>query len=172
MKQKVLLSLALGTLLVASFGCKKAEYTTETGATQPPQTATTAEIAGTTNPNDLSPITAQYYIDDVKVGNGMGTDGLIGTDMTTDLFTAGQPIYLTMKVNDAPATAGVKVVWYGPNDTKINEESKSIALGSKTLSFEAPNTSKWAIGGYHAEVWIGDEKVKSENFKIVDRINP
>ncbi|MGK2856025.1 MAG: hypothetical protein ACSLFQ_02335 [Thermoanaerobaculia bacterium] len=171
MKQKVLISLALGTLLVASFGCKKAEYTTETGAEQPPQVATTQEIAGTTNPNDLNPMTAQSYIDDVKVGNALGTDGLIGIDKTTDMFTAGQPIYLTMTVNDAPATAAVKVVWYGPNDTKITEESKSIAVGAKTLSFEAPSTSSWAIGGYHAEVWIGDEKVKSEDFKIVDRIN-
>lgn len=171
MKQKALVSLALGALLIASFGCKKAEETTEAGATQPPQSATTAEMAGTTNPTDLSAITAHTYIDDVKMGHGLGADGSIAEDKSGDSFSPGQTIHLTMTVKDAPATAAVKVAWYGPNETKINEETKSIAVGATTLAFEAADTSKWALGDYRAEVWIGDEKVSTKDFKIVDLTN-
>jgi hypothetical protein len=86
-----------------------------------------------------------------------------------DDFAPGDPIYLTMKVGDAPAGSEVKVVWYGPGEMKVKEESKAVNQGDKYLTFEAANTGSWQKGDYRAEVWIGDEKVNQQELQIVDQ---
>lgn len=161
------LVLALAVVLALSFiACKKTEQELGSPA-EVPQTATTAEQPGTTATTDLNPVAAQSYIDDVTIGHEVGADGTIPTGRTGDDFAPGAPIHVAMKVKDAPATASVKVVWYGPGETKINEESKPVPPGATTLSFSA-NSTGWAKGDYRAEVWIGDEKVNTQQFQIVD----
>jgi hypothetical protein len=166
MMKKKLLVVAFSVLLVASYGCKKTEQ--EMGGTaEVPPVATTQEQAGTTSPTDLNPVAAQSYIDDVTIGHEVGADGTIPTGKTGDDFAPGQPIHVVVKVKDAPAASGVKVVWYGPGETKISEDDKQVAAGAKTLDFTA-DTKGWAKGDYRAEVWIGDEKVNTQQFQIVD----
>ncbi|HXG57451.1 MAG TPA: hypothetical protein VNL91_00315 [Thermoanaerobaculia bacterium] len=148
-------------------GCKKTEETV--GAdTAPGQTTTTGEIAGTASPGDLNPVSAQAYVDDVTIGHEVGSDGTIPAGHTGDDFKAGDPIHVAMKVKDAPAGAAVKVVWMGPNETKIGEEQKDVPPGATSLTFTASNTRRWAKGDYRAEVWIGDERVNTQQFQIVD----
>lgn len=170
MKQKTLTSLAMVALVVSAFGCTKTEEATG-GDVQSPQVATTAEMPGMTNLDDLNPAAAQSYIDSVKMGHGLGLDGSIAADKADDNFTPGQPIHLAMTVKDAPADAAVKVVWYGPNETKIVEEQKKVPRGATTLAYSATDTSSWAKGDYRADIWIGDEKVSSQQFRIVDLTN-
>ncbi|MFA6957490.1 MAG: hypothetical protein WC538_16585 [Thermoanaerobaculia bacterium] len=169
MKKKTFMSLGLAMALAVSFGCKRTEAVAETD-TQPLKT-TTAEIPGTASPNDLNPVTAQSYVDDFVMGHGLAPEGVVAADKKGDSFSPGQPIHLTMTVKDAPANAAVKVVWYGPAETKIRTEQKSVPVGATTLAFSSTETAKWAIGDYRAEVWIGDEKVDTESFKIVDLTN-
>lgn len=163
------MSLALAMVLAVSFGCKKSEAVAE--VTGPPIKTTTTEIPGTASPNDLSPATAQSYIDDVTMGHALAPEGVIAMDQKGDNFSAGQPIHLTMTVRDAPANAAVKVVWYGPGETKIRTEQKSVPVGATTLAFSSTETAKWVNGEYRAEVWIGDEKVDTESFRIGDLTN-
>jgi hypothetical protein len=73
-----------------------------------------------------------------------------------------------MSVNDAPVGSSVKVIWFGPNDTKVGEESKAVASGEQHMDFTAQDTKAWNKGDYRAEIWAGDEKVNSEQFQIVD----
>jgi hypothetical protein len=170
MRQNITMSLALAALVAASFGCMKTENA--------PETATTAEIAGTTNPGDLNPLSAQAYIDNVQLGHMLNADGTMMTEPMTDgtitiehvndTFSPGQTVHVTMSVRDAPAGAAVKVAWYGPNDTLIGEEQKSVPAGATTLAFSASDTSTWQLGDYRAEVWIGDEKVSTQQFKMTD----
>lgn len=177
MKQRIVTTLAMAALVTASFGCMKTETASEGSGTSP-QTATTAEIAGTTNPDDLNPIAAQAYIDDVQLGHMLNadgtmmtehmTDGTMMTEYVTDTFSPGQTVHVTMSVRDAPADAAVKVAWYGPNDTLIAEEQKNIPAGATTLAFSASDTSKWLPGDCRAEVWIGDEKVSTQQFKMTN----
>ena len=136
--------------------------------TAEPVATTTVEQPGTSAPSDLAPPTAQSYIDDVTIGSELAPDGSMVTGKTGDDFAPGQPVHVTMEVGDAPPTSAVKVVWYGPNETKIGEESKSVVAGQKYLSFTASDTASWAKGDYRAEVWIGDEKVNQQLFQIVD----
>lgn len=177
MKQRIVTTLAMAALVTASFGCMKTETASE-GNGKSPQTATTAEIAGTTSPDDLNPIAAQTYIDDVQLGHMLNADGTMMTEPMTDgtitiehvndTFSPGQTVHVTMSVRDAPADAAVKVAWYGPNDTLIAEEQKNVPAGAKTLAFSASDTSKWQLGDFRAEVWIGDEKVSTQQFKMTN----
>jgi hypothetical protein len=150
----------LASLIVA--GCGRDE------TAEPPATVTTSEQPGVTNPSDVAPITAQTWIDDVTIGSELAADGSMVTGKTGDDFAPGQAIHLTMEVGDAPPNSAVKVVWVGPNETKIGEENKPVVAGQKYLPFSVTDTSKWAKGDYRAEVWIGDEKVNTQQFQIVD----
>lgn len=164
MRTKVVLLLSLSVALFLG-ACKQEGAEPEGGA---PPTATTAEMAGTSSPTDVNPMAAATWIDDVTIGHEVGADGTIPTGKTGDDFAPGQPIHIAMKVADAPAGSAVKVAWFGPNETKIGEEQKNVPTGAQTLTFSATDTKSWAKGDYRAEVWVGDEKVNTQQFQIVD----
>ena len=138
---------------------------------EPVVDATTVEQPGVTATGDLAPTTAQSYIDDVTIGSELAPDGSMVAGRTGDDFAPGQPIHIAMEVGDTPPASVVKVVWYGPNETMIGEETKSVTTGVKYLNFTAQDTASWAKGDYRAEVWIGDEKVNQQQFQIVDAAN-
>lgn len=160
---KKLATVFLAALFVLSLAACGRDETAE-----PPATTTTAEQPGTASPSDIAPTTAQSWIDDVTIGHELAADGSMATGKGGDDFAPGDPIYLTMEVGDAPPSSTVKVVWYGPGETKINEENKPVVSGQKYLSFNVTDTKSWAKGDYRAEVWIGDEKVNTQQFQIVD----
>lgn len=162
MKKISLFTVIALALVLTAIGCGRDE------TAEPAPTATTVEQAGTEAPNDLNPVTAQTWIDDVTIGSELAPDGSMAAGKTGDDFAPGQPVHLTMEVGDAPPGSAVKVVWYGPNETKINEETKPVESGKKYLSFTAAETASWTKGDYRAEVWIGDEKVNQQQFQIVD----
>jgi hypothetical protein len=147
--------------------CHKEESTasTETTATA----ATTSEIPSTTSPNDLSPVKAQMFIDDVTIGHEVAADGTIPAGKTGDDFAPGETVNIAMKVNDAPAGSAVKVVFFGPGEKNLGDETKQ-TTGAKFLTFQK-STKGWAKGDYRAEVWIGDEKVNTQQFQVVDAKN-
>jgi hypothetical protein len=153
-------------VFVVAIGCKKTEETV-TGTEPTATAATTSEIAGTTSPNDLNPVQAQSFIDDVTIGHEVGADGAIPAGKTGDDFAPGQTVYITMKVKDAPANSAVKIVYNGKDNAKVGEETKQVPSGATYLSFEK-STKGWAKGDYTADVFIGDEKVNTQHFQVVD----
>ena len=162
-KLSLLLLLVLGLAVTLTTACGRDE------TAEPPATTTTVEQPGTSSPSDVAPVTAQTWIDDVTIGSELAADGSMAPGKTGDDFAPGQPIHLTMEVGDAPPNSAVKVVWYGPGETKVGEENKPVVAGQKYLPFTAANTSSWGKGDYRAEVWIGDEKVNTQQFQIVDK---
>ncbi|HYI12325.1 MAG TPA: hypothetical protein VEK57_24945 [Thermoanaerobaculia bacterium] len=159
MNKTLISALALSLTLVA---CGRDE------TAEAPATTTTVEQPGTSSPSDIAPTTAQSWLDDVTIGHELAPDGSIVTGTGGDDFAPGQPIHIAIETGDAPPAAVVKVVWYGPNETKINEENKPVVAGQKYLNFTAADTASWAKGDYRAEIWIGDEKVNTQQFQIVD----
>ena len=154
-KYLVFVALAVGLMLMGA--CRQEEA---------PPDATMTEMAGTTNPVDVSPMAAQTWLDDVTIGYEIGADGAIVTGRTGDDFTPGQPIHLAIETSDAPANSAVKVVWYAPVEKIIAEEQKNVEAGKKYLNFTT-NTRAWAKGDYRVEIWVGDEKVNTQQFQIV-----
>lgn len=135
-------------------------------------TATTTseqEQPGTEQPGDLNPVEAQMAIDDVTLGHNMNSDNTIPADQQGDDFAPGETVHLSMEVGDTPAGSLVKVVWFGPGESRINEETKTVNTGDKYLAFHSGDTASWAKGDYRAEVWIGDEKVNTQQFQVVDK---
>jgi hypothetical protein len=153
---------ALGGLALLN-GCGGREE-----ATEAPPTATTQEQPGTDMPSDVSPVNAQTWLDDFTIGSELGSDGAVAAGKTGDDFAPGQAVHIAMQVGDAPQGAAVKVMWYGPNETPMGEETKTVASGQQYLNFTAKDTKSWQKGDYRAEIWVGDEKVNQQMFQIVD----
>lgn len=161
MFRSLMMVVFVATLMLFAAACRE-----EASEARPE--ATTAEQPGVGGTGDVSPLNAQTWIDDVTLGHEVGADGSIVTGKTGDDFAPGQPIHLSMDVDDAPENTAVKVVWYGPGETKVSEETKNVAPNQKYMTFAAQNTASWTKGDYRAEVWVGDEKVNTQQFQIVD----
>ena len=162
---KIFILLVLLLTMTGVLGCGRDE-------TAEPPVTTTVEQPGISDPADVAPVTAQTWIDDVTIGSELAADGSVVAGETGDDFARGQPVHLAIEVGDAPPNSSVKVLWYGPNETKVREESKPVLAGGKYLNFTAADTASWAEGDYRAEVWIGDEKVNTQQFQIGAPIPP
>ena len=169
MKSLKLMALLLAMALPLAVGCKSKEGAEMDDRDDTATSVTEQEKSGVNQPGDLNPAEAQTMVDDVTIGKSVGADGTIAVDQQGDDFAPGDPVYVAMKVGDAPAGSAVKVVWYGPGETKIGEEQKTVATGQPYLSFKSADTSSWQKGDYRAEVWIGDEKVNTQQFNLTDK---
>ena len=169
--KKMLALMLLLVCLPLALACSPRE-TAETDDSDRSDTATTTseqEQPGTEQAGDLNPVEAQMAIDDVTLGHSMNPDNTIPADQQGDDFAPGETVHLAMEVGDTPAGSLVKVVWFGPGETRIGDETKTVNTGDKYLAFHSADTASWAKGDYRAEVWIGDEKVNQQQFQIVDK---
>jgi hypothetical protein len=167
MKRSKLIALLLTSMLPFVLACQTTEEAEPDDAEDTAAVPMEQEAPGTEHPSDLNPPEAQAMIDDVTIGHNVGADGMIAMEDQGDDFAPGQKVYITMNVSDAAAGSAVKVDYFGPGETKVGEETKPIAAGAKYLTFEA-DTTGWGNGDYRAEVWIGDEKVNTQQFQVVD----
>ena len=169
MNAKKMLVLLLLLMLPLAIACGPKE---QAESDDPDDTATSVsekEKAGVDQPGDLNPVEAQTMVDDVTIGHSTAADGSIAADQQGDDFAPGEEIHVSMEVGDTPAGSAVKVVWYGPGETRIDEETKTVNAGDHYLAFQSKDSTSWAKGDYRAEVWIGDEKVNTQQFQIVDK---
>ncbi|MES1243437.1 MAG: hypothetical protein ABUT39_17640 [Acidobacteriota bacterium] len=169
MKLTKLLSVLLLLLLPLAIACKPKEQAEADDKDDTATTVSETEKPGVNAPGDLNPVEAQTMIDDVTIGHSTAADGSIAADQQGDDFAPGEVVHVSMEVGDTPAGSAVKVVWYGPGETKVGEETKTVVAGDHYKSFESAATTSWAKGDYRAEVWIGDEKVNTQQFQIVDK---
>lgn len=133
----------------------------------PPPMATTSEVPGMNSgsPTDVNPVQAQSWIDDVKTGKTLDSEGKVAEHEKVT-YRVGDTVFVSMKVGDAPANAAVMAVWKAsPGDREINRETKNVTAGQKILSF-SQSSKGWGAGTYTVDVFIGDEKVGSETFVI------
>lgn len=168
MKTSKLLALLFALILPLSVACRTHEQAEVDDQDDTAATATEQEVPATDREGDLNPVEAQTMIDDVTIGKEVGADGMIATEDQGDDFAPGETVYLTMNVADAPAGSVVKVAWFGPGETRVGDQEKQVETGSQYLTFETADTASWQKGDYRAEVWIGDEKVNTQQFQIVD----
>lgn len=167
MKTK-LAAILLATLLPMALACNREQAEVDDPDDTAAQT-TDQEVAGVDQPGDLNPVEAQTMVDDVTIGRAVGADGTIAADQQGDDFAPGEPIVIAMKVGDAPAGSVVRIDFYGPGEQKVGDATKTVAAGDQHLDFQAGDTASWPKGDYRADVWVGDEKVNSQQFQIVDR---
>ncbi|HVR44315.1 MAG TPA: hypothetical protein VMS56_12825 [Thermoanaerobaculia bacterium] len=149
----------LALALAAFTACAREQVPTETSET---------ELAGTTSPGGVNPLSAQNWIDGVTIGSEVGDDGSIVAGSAGADFAPGEPIFVVLEVSDAPPASAVKVVWLGPGETEVGEQQKNVAIDQTHVSFQAPDTAAWQLGDHRVEVWVGDEQVSTQQFRIVE----
>lgn len=160
MKSKFLALVAIMLLTLVVGACREE-------ASEAPMETSTDEIAGVGDPNDVSPMNAQTWLDDFTIGSEMNADGSIEMGNTGDDFAPGQMVYYAMEVGEAPEGAAVKAMWYGAGEAVVHEEGKSVTVGQKYMTFTA-DTTGWAKGDYRVDAWVGDERVNEQHFQVVD----
>ncbi|MGH9458735.1 MAG: hypothetical protein ACRD2J_13975 [Thermoanaerobaculia bacterium] len=151
-------TLILAAILLALAACAREEVPTTPSAT---------EVSGTTAIQDVNPITAQSWLDGFALGSEVGPEGTIAEGAAKNEFAPGDPIHVTMEVGDAPPASAVKVVWIGPGDAPVGDEIRNVAGGQEQMHFQAPDTTAWPAGAYRVEVWVADENVSTQQFRII-----
>jgi hypothetical protein len=154
----------LGTGLLA--GCDEAprESYVEPGATT---RVSQGEIPGRQSPSDLSPITAQRYVDEVRLGRGLDPEGQVPRDLVSQTFASGSPIYLSMEVTDAPAGSLIQAsLLDAATAEKVWSAQKSVPAGQSYLSFKVDDSLP--RGSYRAQLIIGDETVALREFEVIE----
>jgi hypothetical protein len=166
-KTMIFLLAAALPLAVACHPKQGAEYAKKSDtATQ----VSDKEKPGVNRPGDLSPAQAQRMIDDVAIGHQVESDGTIANTNQGHQFQPGEPVFIAMSVKDAPAGTAVRVDLYGPGDQKVAQDQKPVTAGERNMAFKLADTGgSWKPGEYHADVWVGDEKVDTQRFEISDQ---
>lgn len=164
---KQMIGVVSAGLLFAVAGCSKtAEQVTSVpaapGAVIAPSPGVVPPAATDTTAPDA--VTAETWVDNVALGGTLAQNGAVESEK--DEFSPGEGVHLSMQVDDAPPATTVTVHWYGPNNKDLGEQIKPIIEGTEYLSFTKDST-QWKRGEYRAEVWVGDEKVEEEKFKVV-----
>jgi hypothetical protein len=163
-------SLILLLMLCAGVACQKSESTTaatETTATTA-TSATTASATPQTSTTTTGTVPPDTWVDNlvIDLGTEAGPDGAVPPGKGSHEFKPGQSVVVSIEASSAPANTAVKLVWFGPNDSKLGEETKTTAAGQKYLTFTRTDTQKWAKGDYRIEIWLGDKDAGAETFKV------
>jgi len=125
-----------------------------------------SEIPGTHSPEDLDPITAQRWIDDVQVGRALDMNNRVPGTASADTFTLSDTIYVSMEVTDAPAGSAVRVtIMNRVTGESLWSREKSVPPGRSHLHFNLGARTLGA-GDYRVEVVVGDEPVATRSFKV------
>jgi hypothetical protein len=146
----------------------QAENREDAADEQPTTAVSEQEQPGTDQPADLNPMQAAARIDEVRLGRLAGGDNMVPEDAEVDDFAPGDPVVVSMDVSGTPPQSAVKVVWMGPGDSRLGEETQTVEAGTMALMFRAPDTSAWKVDDeYRAEVWLADEKIADVDFDVV-----
>jgi len=139
------------TLLAAAFAIR-CGHEPEPGATTE---VVDREIPGMHASNDLDPVTANRWIDDVRL-DGTPTPGE---------FHAGETVLVTMRVNDAPAGSVVRVSIHDAGDREVWVDERPVSREEPRLSFSI-TAHRLGSGAYEARVLVGDEIVARRSFAV------
>lgn len=97
----------------------------------------------------------ETYEDSFRIGKKAASDGTVTSE--TDKFTAGEPIYISFVIRNAPADASAKVLWKRiDGNVRMGEEQKPLS-SSGFVSFAVKDTSAWPPGRYRLEKSFGRE---------------
>ncbi|HUF17755.1 MAG TPA: hypothetical protein VMS12_06905 [Thermoanaerobaculia bacterium] len=146
------------TATLISFGCRRDADLT--------QAVTDTSI---TDPASIAPPEARVadqWLGDFTLGATLDPEGRMPLGQSARGFNAGDTIYFAMRIQDAPAGAIVRTVWYGRDNLKVHEETRQVVAGESYLHFQSPPTESWPPGRYKVEAWAGEQLVRSEEFDI------
>lgn len=114
-----------------------------------------------------APLRTLPWVSDFRLGAALDDSGRLA--QLKDEFAPGEPVYLSMQVNDVPRGTVVRIYWYWPNNLTLGYETQTVSFRQARLRFGQSDTRGWPEGAYRAEVWIGDDKIQVQHFDILAR---
>jgi hypothetical protein len=170
MHSKMFIVLMAG-VLAATLGTACArEETTETttdttwGDTAYTETGTTATRtdADRTGMGDTGP--GAEWVSSVRLGREINAEGGVPIGSASSTFRTGEPIYIAMEIDERPPQGDVRVVWFGPTNNQIGEDTRQVQPDT-VINFRAPDGINQP-GEYRVDVMAGNALVKTERFTI------
>lgn len=140
------------TVLAAAIAVRCGSIEPEPGATSE---VIAHEIPGTHAENDLDPVTAHLWIDDVRL------DGTSGSGR----YRPGDTVLVSMRVTDAPAGSVVRVSIHDAGNQEVWADERQVSPRDPRLSFTITG-HRLGAGAYEARVLVGDEVVARRNFEV------
>jgi len=148
--------------LAAAAGCGPAsEEATREPATAEPASEGAASAPGAPHASGTKP-----WLDDIRLGRAVGPDGGVPGPGEAKEFTAGETVYVSMAVEDAPADASVHVVYRDAAGATVSEDAKKVPAGAGHLYFDSGDTTGWPAGTYRVVVAADGDEVGDLEFRV------
>jgi hypothetical protein len=139
--------------------------------------ATAAVIAGllvgcrqagpTTSRKAVVPIAQPVFIEESKLGTGVGANGMATGESAT--FAPGDPIYFSMRFEQSPRGLAATARWFeGAGDKEVAYQRHEMK-GAKSVTFDMRDTRKWKPGHYRVEGYWGGNLADTKEFDIVPK---
>lgn len=109
---------------------------------------------------------AEAWLDEVSIGRAVDPQGAVPPEGEGTEFAAGEVVYVSMAVGDAPPDAAVHVVFYGADGGKVAEDEKKVPAEASYLYFDSGDTRGWEPGGYRVEVAVDGEVVAERDVTL------
>lgn len=111
-------------------------------------------------------VEAEVWLDDVAIGRAVDPRGAVPPESEGTDFAAGDVVYVSMAVGEAPPDAAVHVVFYGAGGGKVAEDEKKVPAGASYLYFDSGDTHNWEPGTYRVEVAVDGEVVAERDVTL------
>jgi hypothetical protein len=107
--------------------------------------------SATQGPATQAPALRSPFVSLYRIGRSQAPDG--STTGETDMFAAGETVYMSFTVKNAPSDAKVRLVFSTlPDNRKVAELESTSTNGF--VSFGMKDTKSWAPGTYRAEYFL------------------
>lgn len=149
--------------LLAGGGCSPSEdgrAVSDDGAAMSSPGTDRGEAAGS--------LEAELWLDDVRIGHEVGSDGAVPIAQQADEFTPGERVYVSVEVSDAPEYAAVHVVFHDAAGETVAEDEKKVPAAARHLYFDSGDTTEWEPGGYRVVVAVEGEPVAERELTVTE----
>lgn len=119
-------------------------------------------ISGASHRTDIP-----VLIENFSLGSRLGPNGGIATGAGEHMFEAGQLIYIAMELKNAPVGTPVSVLWKGPGDTVLGQETKTVRRGQRFMNFAADSGALPVAPKYRVEVLVDGKPITQLEFDLI-----
>jgi hypothetical protein len=153
----------LALVAIASFGCaQEADY----GADERDAEVYPRFEENYGAPDDTAGKTGDADVEELGIGWGIDTRGVVPENMRDDRFGTTDTIHLSMKVNGTTPAQKVRLVVFDEEtDQQVMSTEKNVDASNPMVHFTI-DKGKLASGDYRAEVMIGADTVAEESFSV------
>src|SRR6266540_4969952 len=138
---------AAATLIALS--CQRETTQTTSPATTQPTTVAKPQNLANAKVKKILPLTAVESLTQTHLGSAAGPDGIVTADK--DTFKGGEPIILSMVIQQSPAQLQMSARWYDAKDKIISEDRRPMN-GAKVVAFtysgKKLKPGKYRVVGY------------------------